>query len=150
EPLFMPRWTRALLNAALAHVDNTGPIDVDAAVECLSRFELLTRLPRRRKLHLKNDVQLLTDVNQTMMPFAQDQLALVSAIKRLVSAQNVEQLFFSACPTRGAGQMDEWPWGVYQAPRHPGTLVVVLTDLGTSRAGPGSETASTDEWLSFA
>jgi hypothetical protein len=150
EPLFMPRWTRALLYAALAHVDDKGPIDVDRAVERLSRFELLTRLPRRRRFHLKNDLQLLIDVNQTMTPFAQDQFALISAIKRLVSAQNVEQMYFSACPTRGAGQVDEWPWSIYQAPRHPGTLVVVLTDLCVSRARPGIETATADEWLSFA
>lgn len=150
DPLFMPRWTRALLYAALAHVDDNGPIDIDRAVERLSCFEPFTRIPRRRRFHLKNDLQLLIDVNQTMAPFAQDQFGLISGIKRLVSAQNVEQLYFSACPTRGTGQADEWPWGVYRAPRHPGTLVVVLTDLGASRPRPGNDTAPTHEWLSFA
>ena len=150
DPLFMPRWTRALLYAACARVDDNGPIDIDRAVERLSRFEHLTRLPRRRRFHLKNDLQLLIDVNQTMMPFMQDQFALISAIKRLVMAQNVEQLYFSGCPTRGAGPADEWPWKVYRAPRHPGTLVVLLTDLCASRAGPGIDTAKVDEWLTFA
>jgi hypothetical protein len=149
-PLFMPRWTRALLYAALAHVDDTGPIDIDKAVERLSRFERLTRVPRRRRFHLKNDLQLLIDINQTMMPFAQDQFALIANIKRLVSAQNVEQLYFSGCPTLGAGPADEWEWDTYRAPRHPGTLVVVLTDLCASRTGPGAEAVNPDEWLSFA
>jgi hypothetical protein len=150
EPLFMPRWTRALLYAALAHVDDNGAIDIDLAVERLSRFEHVTRLPRRRRFHLKNDLQLLIDISPTMAPFAQDQFALIANIKRLVSAQNVEQLYFSGCPTRGAGSADEWPLRAYRAPRHPGTLVVVLTDLCASRAGPGIEAANTDEWLSFA
>ena len=150
EPLFAPAWTRAILFAALAHVEARGPIDVERTVELLCRREPLTRLPRRTKLHLKNDLQLLIDVNRTMAPFVQDQLALVNAVKRLVSAQNVEQLLFSICPARGAGRADEWPWGTYVPPRHPGTLVLVVTDLGVSRAAPGIETGTTEEWLRFA
>ena len=150
EPLFTPEWTRAILFAALAHVDRRGPVDIERTVELLCRYEPLTRLPRRTKFHLKNDLQLLIDVNRTMAPFEQDQLALVSAVKRLVSAQNVQQLLFSVCPTRGAGAGDEWPWDAYTPPRHPGTLVMVITDLGVSRPGPGVETAGADEWLRFA
>lgn len=150
EPLFAPAWTRAILFAALAHVDARGPLDVERTVELLCRREPLTRLPRRTKFHLKNDLQLLIDVNKTMAPFVHDQFALVNAIERLVSAQNVEQLLFSVCPTRGAGLADEWPWGAYIPPKHPGTLVMVITDLGVSRAGPGVETGGTDEWLRFA
>jgi hypothetical protein len=150
EPLFAPGWTRAILFAALAHVDRRGPVDVERTVELLCRSEPLTRLPRRTRFHLKNDLQLLIDVNRTMAPFVQDQLALVSAVGRLVSAQNVERLLFSACPTRGAGRAGEWPWGEYVPPKHPGTLVLVLTDLGMSRAAPGVENADADEWLRFA
>lgn len=150
EPLFAPAWTRAILFAALAHVDGRGPLDLERTVELLCRREPLTRLPRRTKFHLKNDLQLLIDVNRTMAPFVQDQLALVGAVKRLVSAQNVEQLLFSICPTRGAGREDEWPLKTYVPPRHPGTLVMVVTDLGVSRAAPGVETGTTEEWLRFA
>jgi hypothetical protein len=150
EPLFAPLWTRAILFAALAHVDDRGPIDVERTVELLCRREPLTRLPRRTKLHVKNDLQLLIDVNRTMTPFAQDQLALVNAIKRLVSEENVEQLLFSVCPVRGAGRADEWPWAAYSPPKHPGTLIIVLTDLGVTRTGPGVETGGVDEWLRFA
>lgn len=150
EPLFEPAWTRAILFAALAHVDGRGPLDLERTVELLCRREPLTRLPRRTKFRLKNDLQLLVDVNRTMAPFVQDQLALVDAIKRLVSAQNVEQLLFSICPTRGAGGADEWPWEAYVPPSHPGTLVMVVTDLGVTRAAPGVETGTTGEWLRFA
>lgn len=150
EPLFTPEWTRAILFAVLAHVDRRGAIDIERTVELLCRYKPLTRLPRRTKFHLKNDLQLLIDVNRTMDPFAQDQIALVEAVKRLVSEQNVEQLLFSVCPTRGAGAGGEWPWGPYRPPKHPGTLVMVITDLGVSRAARGVETASTDEWLRFA
>lgn len=150
EPLFEPAWMRAILFAALAHVDGRGPLDLERTVELLCRREPLTRLPRRTKLRMKNDLQLLVDVNRTMAPFVQDQFALVEAIKRLVSAQNVEQLLFSICPTRGAGRADEWPWEAYVPPSHPGTLVMVVTDLGVTRAAPGVETGTKEEWLRFA
>ncbi|MDT7808429.1 MAG: hypothetical protein QOJ70_2242 [Acidobacteriota bacterium] len=149
EPLFTPAWTRALLATTLSYLDERGPLDIERVVKLLSLGEPLKHLPRRMKLGLKPNLQLLIDINKTMMPFVQDQFLIVSEMERLIPAQSITQLFFSACPLRGVGSGEDWPEEPYRPP-HTDTPVLLLTDLGVGRAGPGVESASVEEWLRFA
>ena len=149
DPLFNPDWTRTLLQAALSVTDEHGPVDVARAVKRLGQAEPLKSYPRLPRLRLADGVNVLVDVNETMRPFAQDQYQILSNIRRVMSAQLVSELYFTACPSRGVGGPGEWPLREY-APSRPGAPVVILTDLGASLKDFDIEHASPKEWLGFA
>jgi hypothetical protein len=149
DPLFNPGWMRALLQAVLSVTDENGPVDVERAVEQLGQAGPLRHYPRLPYLRLADGVDVLIDLNETMRPFEQDQHQLLSDIRRVMSAQLVNELYFTICPTRGVGESSARPLRDYSPPR-PGTPVLVLTDLGASWKDFDIEQARPEEWLSFA
>lgn len=133
ESLFLPAWTRVLLQSLLGTARAGGAVDTERVVAHLARGLPLVKLWRRRRLHLGR-VQVLIDVSEAMTPFAEDQEVLLEDITRVATAQMVNVLYFKHCPEHGAGASEPWTWEPYQTPT-PDTTVLVVTDLGVRRAG---------------
>lgn len=147
DPLFTPHWTRGILTAALATVDEQAALDVEGAAEVLARGEPLLRLPVVPARTMQRGVHLLLDAGRAMMPFERDQLWLTHAIQRVVGESHVQVFDFAGTPLRAEGPDGE-PRPKYQPPP-PGTPVVLLTDLGICRPARGPEGPDEDEWLAF-
>jgi hypothetical protein len=147
ETLFLPAWTRILLQSLLGTEREGGALDTERVIAHLARAAPLAKLWRRRRLQLGR-VQVLIDVSEAMSPFAEDQEALLEDITRIATAQMVNVLFFKHCPELGAGAGEPWAWRPYEAPA-TGTTVLLLTDLGARRAGKGGTLIEAGEWLHF-
>lgn len=148
EPLFLPRWTRAILSAGLATNSDVGPVDVDRVVEILARGESLKTVPLLSTPTLTRGVQLLIDRSEAMTPFIRDQVRLHKEIVATVGADRVTTLRFVGCPVRGAGGGAEPSWSAYEPPVSKAP-VLLLTDLGIGRPRLNDDRAGIDEWLLF-
>ena len=148
EPLFFPRWTRAILSAGLATNSDVGPIDVDRVVEILAKGESLKTLPLLSTPTLTRGVQLLIDRSEAMTPFIRDQVRLHKEIVATVGADRVTTLRFVGCPIRGAGGGAEPSWSAYEPPLSKAP-VLLLTDLGIGRPRLNEDRAPVNEWLLF-
>lgn len=149
DSLFQPRWIRALLQNALAVIDDRGHMDIERTVERLARAKPLLRFPRLKRMRLGGAAQILIDMSEAMRPYAEDQYAILDDIKRLIATEMVEEMIFKGCPSRGAGRRGDWPMPAY-CPPHQGTTVLLLTDLGVGSNSISSERIMPAEWLSFA
>lgn len=149
EPLFLPRWTRGILNAALATDSEIGDVDIDRAVRTLAKGHALVDLPLMSTPTLARGVQLLIDRSEAMVPFIRDQMILHEQITATVGRDRVTTLRFVGCPTRGAGTGPEATWSTYDAPLNGGP-VLLLTDLGIGRPALSDERAGAMEWFNFA
>ncbi len=148
EPLFFPRWTRAILSAGLATNSDVGPVDVDRVVEILARGESLKTLPVLSTPTLTRGVQLLIDRSEAMTPFIRDQVRLHKEIVATVGSDRVTTLRFVGCPIRGAGDGAAPSWSSYEPPVSKAP-VLLLTDLGIGRPRLNDERAGIEEWLLF-
>ncbi len=148
EPLFFPRWTRAILSAGLATNSDVGPVDVDRIVEILARGESLKTLPLISTPTLTRGVQLLIDRSEAMTPFIRDQVRLHKEIVATVGGDRVTTLRFVGCPIRGAGSGVEPSWSAYEPPLSKAP-VLLLTDLGIGTPRLNEDRAGIDEWLLF-
>jgi len=148
EPLFFPRWTRAILSAGLATNSEIGEIDIDRVVNILAKGHCLNKLPLLSTPTLTRGVQLLIDRSQAMTPFIQDQIRLHREILATVGSDRVTTLRFVGCPIRGAGAGSEPTWAPYEPPptRAP---ILLLSDLGIGRPRLSDERAGIREWLTF-
>lgn len=144
-PLFMERWTRGILSAALSTWADEGLLDIEGVTETLARCEAVERLPTVPSRTLGRGVQLLLDKSQAMMPFVRDQAWMLREIRNLVGSNKVEVLRFVGSPARGSGAGPK-PWPEYQPPP-PGTPVVVLSDLGICQPTLAADWADEEEWM---
>ena len=149
DPLFVPRWTRAIVSTALSVRTPEGPLDIDRLVVALSRAQPIASLPRLPWPTVRNGVQLLVDTSDGMIPYAGDVSQLRDAIVRTVGRDRCEVLAFDACPTRGAGRGIRPRWTAYRPPARAIPLALI-TDLGIGRPGPGVDRATVREWRAFA
>jgi hypothetical protein len=148
DPLLLPLWTRGILVAALSTTSEDGPIDVESVVEAMAKLQPLQTLPRLPWPTLRRGVQLLLDRGAGMVPFFQDQDWMVTVMSRIVGADRLDIRHFVGSPLHRAGRGPRLRWGAYQPPP-PGTVVVLLTDLGLGRPPLSEDWASVDEWLEF-
>jgi hypothetical protein len=149
DPIFVPRWTRAIVSTALSVRTPEGPLDVDRLVVALSRALPIARLPRMPWPTVRNGAQLLVDTSDGMIPYAGDVAQLRDVIVRTVGRDRCEVLAFDACPTRGAGRGIRPRWSAYRPPARAVPLALI-TDLGIGRPGPGVDRATVREWREFA
>lgn len=149
EPLFLPRLTRGILSAALSTISGDGPPDIEGIVEILASGEYIRQLPKLPQLTLRRGVQLLVDKSDSMVPFTRDQVWMQDEILRVVGKDKVNILRFVGCPLWGAGTGYRKTWTTYRPPP-PGTVVLLLSDLGISRPMFSTNVASLSEWLDFA
>lgn len=151
EPLLTPNWTRALLSAALARRGDDGPIDIKRVVELVASGEAILRLPRHPRPTLAGGVQMLVDRNGTMLPFLEDERWLEAQVQKVAGLGFHRPLYFESCPTRGTGHGSKSEWKDYlthHLPR-PGTVLLLLTDLGIGRPEGLRARAGVQEWLAF-
>jgi hypothetical protein len=149
-PLFTPRWTRGIMSTALAVRSPIGQPDIRQIVYQIARGKLLRALPRLDAAAMAQRVEVLIDVGESMLPFAEDQRGVVQSVLSVAGFDNVRVMKFGGTPLRGAGtdDMDEWPES-YAFPS-PNTHVLLLSDLGIGRPLVSGAGASADEWLRFA
>lgn len=149
EPLFVPRWTRAIVSASLSARTADGPLDVDRIVARLARALPVFEMPRLPWPTVRLGVQLLIDTSDGMLPYSRDVDQITAAIGRVIGRDRCEILAFEGAPTRGAGGGLRSTWGTsYEPPRRP-RPVAVVTDLGIGRPGAPGQRATTREWLTF-
>jgi hypothetical protein len=146
EPLFLPRWTRGILSAALATDSGDGPVDVPRLVEMLATRAPIERLPRQTVPTLRRGVRVFVDGSRAMMPFYRDQAELGPALRDVVGHDRVHVRRFVGRPM---GDDDEPRSPIDQLPPS-GTVVLLLTDLGIGHPPLASEAASVEEWKQFA
>lgn len=149
EPLFFPRWTRAILSTALSTYGVDGQLDVERVAETLARGEHLDRWPTLSWPTLSRGIQLLVDRGRSMAPFIGDQISLQKELVQVVGRDRVQTLRFVGCPLRGAGAGPVTSWSEYRPPPS-GTPVLLLSDLGIGRPLVGDDRAGVAEWLGFA
>jgi hypothetical protein len=147
--LLPPGRHRAIL-AALCRSTGPGEIDVDAAVDRISRREPLHRLPVTAVPTTRRGVQVLVDYGDGMRPFLRDQRDVVRALERLAGPDGLEVLRFAGTPLDepGTGPGPAWTWGPYRPPMN-GQPIVVLSDLGAG-AGHPDRRAVQQRWLGLA
>ncbi len=148
EPLFVPRWARGILTAAVATRSEDGPFDVERAVDDLAAGRPLQQLPRLPWPTNRFGAQVLLDMGDGMLAFRGDQRQIVDAAVPLVGRDQVEVLRFAGCPSRGTGPKSRATWIGYEPPRR-GRPVVVVSDLGLVETG-SPERATAAEWEDFA
>jgi len=149
EPLFTPRWTRAILSTALATYGDDGQLDVERVAETLARGGHLERWPTLSWPTLSRGIQLLIDRSRSMAPFIGDQISIQRELKHVVGRDRVQTLRFAGCPLRGTGAGAVTAWSEYRPPP-AGTPVVLLSDLGIGRPLVGDDRAGVAEWVGFA
>ena len=149
-PLLVPGWTRAVLSGAFATVraDDDGPLDVDVMIDTLARGEVIDRGLRRPWPTLRRGVQLLVDRGEGMVPFTLDQRRLIKQIRDVAGRDRAPARVFVGTPDRPVDDVDDA--GPRWVPPAPGTVVVLLTDLGIGRPMLSLDPAGEDEWLAFA
>jgi hypothetical protein len=152
DPLLEPRWTRAILGGALATPFHDGPLDAQRLVSEAARGVPLCAIPRRVRPTLARGVQVLVDRGERMQPWSADQRQLVEQVRSVAGREQVEVLYFAGLPAWGAGPGSRLRWRGYHehhAPR-PGTVVVLLTDLGLGPFLAGSRSPGPAQWRHFA
>jgi hypothetical protein len=135
DPLFLPRWTAAILRTALAVERPTGPVNVGRLVGDMARLRFPARLPRRRRRQLAPAVQVLADLSDDMLPHRADVLGLLGALRRVVGEDRVTVLRFAGRPVTHVGAGNRSTWGPYRPPPTP-QPVLLLSTLGSSSADP--------------
>lgn len=144
-PLLMPGWTRAILSTALTRSVPLGALDVDVALERLSRAEPLRVVPRLRVTTMAPWIQVLVDVGTGMLPFVEDQRYLLEALRRVAGKSAVESLSYVGAPTH-AGSGGPSNWRAFQPVSR--AAVLVMGDLGCGRGA--TDAARPEEWAKFA
>jgi len=147
--LFRPLQERSILSVALATYTEDGPLDSDRLIEAIARGEVLQKIFRIAWPTLRRGIQLLIDRSDAMMPFAEDQEQLLHAIQLVAGIDKTAVMGFAGSPKRGTGEGPITDWKTYQSPP-PGTLVVLISDLGIGRGRSLGERADVSEWHAFA
>jgi hypothetical protein len=172
EPLFFPRWTRAILSNALATTSPDGPIDVARVIEHVTRREPLRALPRLPEPTLRRGVQLLMDQGEAMNPYKRDQQELFKRMTQVVGRDKVQALTFRGFPLPQMDGAAQNGWGTFPItldssvgdllfdangmrrgeyyPPPSGTVVALFTDLGIGQPVLSYENASPQLWNDFA
>lgn len=126
-PLFPAERERALLSAAARRLRTDGALDVPSIVAGLARLRLPRRLPRSRILSLHGGVQLLMDRSDFMDPFSADLDRLATRLRETVGGALEELLVYDLPPEVCRPEEDTaHSW----TPPHPGTAVLIVSDLG--------------------
>jgi hypothetical protein len=148
DPLFLPRWIRGILSAALSVPMPDGPLDVERLVEAVALGEAIGEVPRLPVPTLRLGVHLLVDRSARMTPFLKDQAWLEWAVSRVVGENGVELRRFTGTPLSVAASAIGREGQAYPVP--PGTPVLALTDLGIGRPMFDRDYNDPDDWLALA
>jgi len=126
-----------------------GRLDVPGLVRRLARAENVRRLPRACRRDSSNEVWVIADVAQRLIPYESDYLQIIAEIERLQGKTNVRLWGVSESPEhalwvqQGKGKRKGVRGCVPTPP--PGTPVLILGDLGLLSPARVAEPA----WLNF-
>lgn len=126
-----------------------GQLDVPGLVRRLARAESLRRLPRACRRDGGNEVWVIADVAQRLIPVESDYLQTIREVERLYGKANVRLWAVSESPEhtlwvrQGRGKHKGVRGRVPTPP--PGTSVLILGDLGLLSPGRVAE----PPWLEF-
>jgi hypothetical protein len=127
--LFDARDTAELLRLAASVPAPTDRIDVQRVIDQVARALPMVSLPTLTVPSLGLGAQVLVDIGVSMLPFWDDQQALVEQV-RATMGELADVRYVADDPTRGAGpERRRRSWTPYQLPR-PETPVIAVTDLG--------------------
>jgi hypothetical protein len=144
EPLFQPRWERALIAGALARPGAGGAVDLDEVVRRMAEQRPIASLPRRQRPSLRQGAHVLLDTGRAMLAFFDDRRRLAATLRRVVGTDRTTVSRFVGTPLRGAGTGAVEDWAPFTPT--PGKPVVLLSDLGVA---PSPDRAGVEEWLAF-
>jgi hypothetical protein len=148
RPLFPPRSTSAILQAALSCQVDEGPIDITALVETVARCKPIPAVPRKHVPTLRFGVQVLVDMGPGMQPFRRDQEEITRQIVKTVGSEKVEVGYFAYSPLRGAGPGPRWTWRPYRPPSRRAPILL-LSDLGIGGPRDDFRKSTYPEWRRF-
>ncbi|MBF0614465.1 MAG: formylglycine-generating enzyme family protein [Magnetococcales bacterium] len=137
-PAFRPlaTWRELLprLRRVAAQAAESGVLDVGRLVQAFSQGRFVRRLPRKKILRWGAGVQIIDDRSRRLTPFWRDQDLLAARLGRLFPHESIT---YARLFEGGAGPVMLTRHGLapYVVPS-PGTLVIVLGDLGSLAAGP--------------
>ncbi|NNB99118.1 hypothetical protein HI113_35020 [Corallococcus exiguus] len=149
SPLFVPAWQTGILTAALGVPRPEGPLDVPRMVPQLARRLPVRELPRRQVRSLRLGVQVLVDVSESMVPFAEDRKQLLACVRAVLGPDRVEVRQFAGVPSRGVRRRAGAALHPFEPPAS-GTPLLVLSDLGIGASVFSDELPDVEEWLHFA
>ncbi|HBL29161.1 MAG TPA: hypothetical protein DD490_20210 [Acidobacteria bacterium] len=151
DPLFEPRWTRAILIGALS-TSGAGALDLETLTHKVAQRRPILGLPRKATPTLACGVQVLVDRGDRMLPFTTDLTQLTEQIRIVAGREAVEVFAFDGFPGRGAGPRSRRTWRPYPASGAPrsGAAVAVISDLGLGTPSVGSRGIGPADWISLA
>ncbi|HRH75274.1 MAG TPA: hypothetical protein PLM62_19470, partial [Zoogloea sp.] len=126
-----------------------GQVDVPGLVRRLARAESLRRLPRVCRRDGGNEVWVIVDLAQRLIPVESDYLQIISEVERMYGKANVRLWAVSESPEytlwvrQGRGKRRGVRGRIPTPP--PGTSVLILGDLGLLSPGRVAEPS----WLEF-
>lgn len=148
EPLFVDRWTKAILGAAVATVEVRGEFDAARAVDTLAQGKPVTAVRRRVRTTTRRGAQVLLDMGAGMVPFADDRERLAAELTRVIGVNAIHVLRFEGTPMDMVETGADGTRRTY-VPPPVGTPVVLVTDLGLGRPPHEIRRPSTLGWRAF-
>ena len=148
EPLFSPKYSRAIISRATSQDLPIGNIDIDQVVNFICQGKPITNLPVCRLPSLARGIQLLIDQNIGMEPFRRDISQLTREVMCIVSRYNVEVMRFNGSPLWGVQKGLLEPTQQY-IPPSDGRAVLIISDLGRATEKTGFAVADVNAWTAF-
>jgi formylglycine-generating enzyme required for sulfatase activity len=130
-----------------AFSDANGGVDLDKLVDRLSRGALLPVLPRKRRKRWGQSIHIIVDRSRRLAPYWADQDQVCADIERVYPSGGVKVAIFD----EGCGVPPTQPPrsdNGYTFP-HPGTIVLVLGDLGCLARPLGLRDKLKTTWLAW-
>lgn len=146
EPLFEPRWQRAILTRLASSVLPAGELDLHAVVAQIAAGLPLRQVPRRRIATAVKGLRVLVDQGPAMQPYQLDVADLLRAFVRTLGPTRLRVEGFRGLPSWGVqAGLD----GADFRPSPPGMALVLLTDLGLPPQPVEGARAGAEGWLRF-
>ena len=131
--LFVPRWQRGIVTAAISTQSPDGPLDVARLVEDIASGLAVRRLPRLPLHTTRRGLQVLIDIADGMRPFADDVERLERLLRLTAGDDGVDLLRFEHQPLERVGGGTRGTWKPYAVPP-AGSPVLVVSDFGLAAA----------------
>jgi hypothetical protein len=132
--LLSPASSRALLSTLVSVTRAEGDLDLPRMIDCLSRGRPPREVPRLPVRRLRGSLHVLVDSGRAMEPFSRDQAQVIDQLDRVVGRSRFQVRAFERTPDQAYLVDAQAPGPQRSELPCPGTLVLVLSDLGTSRS----------------
>ena len=147
ESLFRKEWTRHILTTIVSTEKPRGRMDLENILSRISRVEVVDTLPRKLQPCVVGSIQLFIDQSESMEPYYLDQRLLTRELIKLVGKDRVQIIRFSGLPYLGTWLKANEERTTPAPP--PGTLVLLLSDLGMTGSLWKLHRPMETEWCSF-